>query len=106
MILVTLLRPVPGQAILSIGKSLGRKLPDNVAAGVFLPGNGSFSPAATLNSKGKLMIFDKTKARVSTLVNDRITAPVTTALVMSALAFIMAGLALALVITGERHASS
>lgn len=50
------------------------------------------------------MIFDKTKARASALINDRITAPITTALVISAIAFIMAGLALALVITGERHA--
>jgi hypothetical protein len=50
------------------------------------------------------MIFDKTKARANAFINDRITAPVTTALIISALAFIMAGLALALTITGERHA--
>lgn len=51
-------------------------------------------------------MFDKTKARMDLLIKDRITAPVTTALIMSALAFIMAGLALALVITGERHAGN
>jgi len=51
-------------------------------------------------------MFDKTKARATALINDRVTAPITTALVISALAFIMAGLALALVISGERHAAS
>jgi len=52
------------------------------------------------------MIFDKTRAKATALINDRVTAPITTALIISALAFIMAGLALALTITGERHAGS
>jgi len=79
-----------------------------VAAGVFLPRPGVIFPGCHLKTAEEkfLMIFDKTRGRVKTLINDRITAPVSTALIISALAFIMAGLALALVITGERHADN
>lgn len=43
-------------------------------------------------------MFDKTKAKVSTEINDRITNPIRTSVVISVLAFIMAGIALMLVV--------
>jgi hypothetical protein len=49
-------------------------------------------------------MLDKTKGKINTLINDRITAPVTTALIVSALAIIIAGIALAMAITGDRNA--
>ena len=48
-------------------------------------------------------MFDRTKDKVNTLVNDRITAPVRTAVVISIAAFIIAGLALLLVVTHADH---
>jgi len=43
-------------------------------------------------------MFDKTKAKVNTQINDRITAPVHTAVIISVAAFIMAGIALLIVV--------
>lgn len=39
-------------------------------------------------------MFSKTKAKVDTLLNDRVVAPTRTALVISITAFIIAGIAL------------
>lgn len=44
------------------------------------------------------MVFDKTKQRIDTLINDRVVAPTRTAVVMSIAAFIIAGIALCLVV--------
>lgn len=40
------------------------------------------------------MLFQKTREKVDTLVNDRVVAPTRTALVVSLAAFIVAGIAL------------
>ena len=40
------------------------------------------------------MVFDKARQKVDTLINDRITAPVKTAVIISVTAFILAGIAL------------
>lgn len=40
------------------------------------------------------MVFEKTKKRIDTAINDRITAPITTAVIISVAAFLLAGLAL------------
>jgi hypothetical protein len=44
------------------------------------------------------MVFDKAKARISTEINDRVTSPIRTSIVISVVAFIMAGIALILVV--------
>ena len=43
-------------------------------------------------------MFDKTKAKAELYINDRVTAPIRTAIVISVAAFIMAGLALVIVV--------
>jgi hypothetical protein len=43
------------------------------------------------------MMFEKTKAKVNTQINDRITAPIHTAVIISVAAFLMAGIALIIV---------
>jgi hypothetical protein len=48
-------------------------------------------------------MFDKTRARVDTMVNDRVTQPVRTSIVISCTAFILAALALAIVIGNADH---
>jgi hypothetical protein len=48
-------------------------------------------------------MFDKTKAKISTEINDRITNPIRTAVVISVAAFIIAGIAL-VISAGARHA--
>jgi hypothetical protein len=50
-------------------------------------------------------MFDKTKARANLLLNDRVTQPVRTAVVISCAAFVIAGIALLLVVSGS-HASN
>lgn len=47
-------------------------------------------------------MFDKTKTKVDTLINDRITSPVRTAVIISVTAFIVAVIALA-VASGGKH---
>lgn len=42
------------------------------------------------------MIFDKTKAKISTQINDRVTNPIRTSIIIAVSAFIMAGIALIL----------
>lgn len=44
-------------------------------------------------------MFDRTKAKVDTLINDRVTSPVRTGIIISVCAFIIAGLALVIVLT-------
>ena len=44
----------------------------------------------------RLPLFDKTKAKISQQIDDRVTSPVRTAIVISAAAFIMAVIALIL----------
>lgn len=48
-------------------------------------------------------MFDKTKAKVDTLINDRVTAPTRTAVVISIAAFIVAGIALILAASRADH---
>jgi hypothetical protein len=48
-------------------------------------------------------MFDRTKARISTEVNDRITNPIRTSIVISVVAFIMAGIALIVVVHRADH---
>jgi hypothetical protein len=43
-------------------------------------------------------VFDKTKDKVNILINDRVTAPIKTSMVIACAAFVMAGLALVIVI--------
>jgi hypothetical protein len=69
--------------------------------GVFLPRKRSFSPRPPIQEekrKGNTMVFDKAKARISTEINDRVTSPIRTSIVISVVAFIMAGIALILVV--------
>ena len=44
------------------------------------------------------MVFGNIRKRADTLINDRVTAPVTTAVVISITAFILAGIALIVVV--------
>lgn len=44
-------------------------------------------------------VFDKTKAKVDTLVNDRVSAPIRTSILISCAAFVIAGIALLLVVS-------
>ena len=46
-------------------------------------------------------MFDKTKERLDTLINDRVTAPVRTSMLIACGAFIIAGIAL-LIVVGNR----
>lgn len=46
-------------------------------------------------------MFDKTKAKANLLINDRVTQPVRTAVIISCAAFIIAGIALLLVVSGN-----
>jgi len=39
-------------------------------------------------------MFDKTKSKIDTLVNDRVSAPIKTSVIISITAFVIAGLAL------------
>lgn len=48
-------------------------------------------------------MFEKTKAKANTFVNDRVTAPVRTSMVISICAFIVAGLALMVVVANADH---
>ena len=48
-------------------------------------------------------MFDKTKDKVNVLVNDRVTAPIRTSIVISVAAFLIAGLALILVVRNADH---
>lgn len=48
-------------------------------------------------------MFDKTKSKVDTLINDRVSAPIKTSVVISVCAFIMAGLALILVVRNANN---
>jgi len=48
-------------------------------------------------------MFEKTKKKVDTLVNDRVVAPVRTAVVISIAAFIVAGIALILAVHNADH---
>jgi len=48
-------------------------------------------------------MFDKTKDKVNTLVNDRVTAPIRTSIVISVTAFFIASLALILVVRNADH---
>ena len=47
------------------------------------------------------MVFDKTKARITTQLNDRVAAPIRTSVLIACAAFIMAGIAL-IVAVGKR----
>ncbi len=44
-------------------------------------------------------MFDKTKSKVETILNDRVAAPIRTSVAISCIAFIMAALALIIVVT-------
>lgn len=44
-------------------------------------------------------MFDKTKQKIETQINDRITSPVRTGIIISVTAFIMAGIALIIAVT-------
>jgi hypothetical protein len=44
-------------------------------------------------------MFEKTKARINTQINDRVTAPVRTSLIISIVTFLVAGIALLAVVT-------
>lgn len=48
-------------------------------------------------------MFDKTKDKVNTLVNDRVAAPIRTSILISCCAFIMAGIALLLVVSRDSN---
>ena len=50
-------------------------------------------------------MFDKTRGKIDLLINDRVTQPVKTAVLISCAAFIVAGIAL-LVMVGGRHAGN
>lgn len=81
---------------------LGRKGKSaSVALGFSSPRRGSFS-LGSLKRKRK-PVFDKTKDKVNTLVNDRVTAPIRTSIVISVAAFLLAGLALILVVRNADH---
>lgn len=43
-------------------------------------------------------MFTRTKAKLNTVVNDRVTQPVTAGIIISTAAFILAGIALILVV--------
>jgi hypothetical protein len=43
-------------------------------------------------------VFDKTKGKVDTLINDRVSQPIKISIMISVAAFIMAGLALIMVV--------
>lgn len=43
-------------------------------------------------------MFDKTKGKVDTLINDRVSQPIKISIMISVAAFIMAGLALIMVV--------
>jgi hypothetical protein len=47
-------------------------------------------------------MFEKTKGKVDTLINDRVSAPIKTSILISVAAFIIAALALILVVHGGR----
>ena len=49
------------------------------------------------------MVFDKAKAKIATEINDRVTNPIRTSIIISVAAFLMAGIALILVV---RHADN
>ena len=49
-------------------------------------------------------MFDKTKEKLDTLINDRVTAPVRTSMVIACAAFVIAGLALCLVVANRASA--
>lgn len=65
--------------------------------GDFLPYPGSFSPTSPTTKEET--VFDKTKDKVNTLVNDRVAAPIRTSVLIACCAFIMAGIALMLVVS-------
>jgi hypothetical protein len=48
-------------------------------------------------------VFDKTKAKVDTLINDRVNQPIKTSIAISVAAFLIAGLALILVVKNANH---
>ena len=48
-------------------------------------------------------MFDKTKNKVDTYVNDRVTAPIRTAVIISVAAFIIAGIALMVAVKNADH---
>jgi hypothetical protein len=70
-------------------------LPNDAAPG-FPPAMSGHFPGAALLKRGNM--FDKTKDKINTQINDRITAPIHTAVIISVTAFIMAGLALMIAI--------
>lgn len=47
-------------------------------------------------------MFDKTKARISQQVNDRVTTPVRTSVIMSLTALLIAGIALVIAVNRAR----
>jgi len=49
------------------------------------------------------VIFDKTKARISEQINDRVTAPVRTSVIMSTAAVVIAALALVVAVKNARR---
>jgi hypothetical protein len=49
------------------------------------------------------MVFGGIKKRADTLINDRVTAPVTMAVIVSITAFILAGIALVVVVNRADH---
>lgn len=48
-------------------------------------------------------MFDKTKAKAETLINDRVVAPIRTSILIAVTAFIMAGLALVLAVRNSAN---
>lgn len=49
------------------------------------------------------MVFGNLRNKANTLINDRVTAPVTTAVIISITAFILAGIALIVVVNRADH---
>jgi hypothetical protein len=48
-------------------------------------------------------MFEKTKGRMDTLINDRVVAPTRTAVLISIAAFIVAGIALIVAVNRANH---
>ena len=67
------------------------------AAGVSSRSRGHFSRC--LQTAEEISVFDKTKQRINTELNDRVTAPVKTAVILSAIAVTLALVALLIAAT-------
>ena len=72
--------------------------------GAFPPRKGHFPPATgnRETQEEKTMLFSKTRAKINQQIDDRITSPVRTGIVISVTAFIIAVIAL---ITAGKNAS-